>query len=159
MIASQVATALINVALHEQVAEAAIRDPLTGLWNRRQLDVGSFNKLHGHGIGDSVLRAFGAILVQRFRASDLVARYGGEEFVAVLDGATIEEAGRIADGIRRELESVRFPGADGAVLTATVSAGCASLGPDVASFDSMIELADVGLQMAKRGGRNQVVAA
>ena len=189
MIASQVATALINVAFHEQVAEAAIRDPLTGLWNRRQLDVGlvrlfaardrmeadlrrpvsailfdldhfgSFNKLHGHGIGDSVLRAFGAILAQRFRASDLVARYGGEEFVAVLDGATIEEATRIADGIRRELETVRFPGADGAVLTATVSAGCAALGPDVASFDSMIELADVGLQMAKRGGRNQVVAA
>ncbi len=48
---------------------------------------------------------------------------------------------------------------NGDVLRATVSAGCASLGPDVTSFETLLEVADVGLQMAKRGGRNQVVAA
>jgi diguanylate cyclase (GGDEF)-like protein len=189
IIASQVATTLVNAALHDQLAEAAIRDPLTGLWNRRQLDVGltrlfatrdrmepdtrrpvaailfdldhfgAFNKRHGHGVGDQVLQAFGRILNDRVRASDLLARYGGEEFIAVLDGATIDEATRVADEIRRRLESIVFQGVDSTELRATVSAGCAALGPNVASFDALLELTDVALQMAKRGGRNQVVAA
>lgn len=189
IIAAQVATTLVNAGLHDLLAEAAIRDPLTGLWNRRQLDVGlarlfavrdrmdpearrpvaailfdldlfgEFNKRHGHGTGDAVLRAFGRILSQRLRTSDLVARYGGEEFIAVMDGATIEEATRVAEEIRRELEVVVVQGADATDLRATVSAGCSALGPDVATFDALLELADVALQMAKRGGRNQVVAA
>ena len=99
LIASQIALAVTNVALHAQVADAAIRDPLTGLWNRRHLDVslarmfaararqepddrrpvaailfdldhfGLFNKRHGHGVGDSVLRAFGGILTRRLRST------------------------------------------------------------------------------------------
>lgn len=189
LIAAQVVLALRNIALHAQVAEAAIRDPLTGLWNRRQLDValaglfavrgrqaaehrhpvtailfdlddfGEFNKQHGHATGDAVLRTFAAILARRFRSSDLVARFGGEEFVAVLDGANLDEARRVADEVRRELEAAPLEGANGEILRATVSAGCASLGPDVASFETLLEIADVGLQMAKRGGRNRVVAA
>ncbi len=186
---SQVTLALANVDLHARVADAAIRDPLTGLWNRRHLEVsttrlfaararlalddrhpvaiilfdldhfGAFNKQHGHVIGDAVLRTFGSILSGRLRSSDIVARFGGEEFVAILDGATVEEAHRVADEIRRELESCRVTGSDGEQLRATVSAGCASLGPAVATLESLLEVADVGLQMAKRGGRNQVVAA
>ncbi len=189
LIASQIALALRNVELHAQVADAAIRDALTGLWNRRHLEAsltrlfaararldpemrypiaailfdldhfGRFNKLHGHATGDIVLRAFAAILSRRLRASDLVARFGGEEFVAILDGATLEEAGRIADEIRRELAAASIPGMDGQPLHATVSAGCAQLAPGVTSLDTLLEVADVGLQMAKRGGRNQVVAA
>ena len=189
LLASQITLALANVELHAQVADAAIRDPLTGLWNRRQLEVstdrlfaararlqpdhrhpvaiiffdldhfGSFNKRHGHVTGDAVLRAFGAILARRLRSSDIVARFGGEEFVAILDGAKLDEAQRLADQIRRELESLRIEGVDGEDLQATVSAGCASLGPDVASLETLLEVADVALQMAKRGGRNQVVAA
>ena len=189
LVAAQVAVALRNVELHAQVADAAVRDPLTGLWNRRHLDVsltrlfaararqdpgtrhplaavlfdldhfGAFNKQHGHTTGDAVLRAFGAILSRRLRSSDIVARFGGEEFVAILDGASLEEASRVAEEIRRELEAIRFSGVDGGGLHATVSAGCAQLGPDVASLETLLEVADVGLQMAKRGGRNQVVAA
>ncbi len=189
LIGSQVTLALANVDLHARVADAAIRDPLTGLWNRRHLEVstarlfasrgrlalderrpiaiilfdldkfGEFNKQHGHTVGDAVLRSFGSILSGRLRSSDIVARFGGEEFVAILDGATAEEAHRVADEIRRELESTRLTGADGESLRATVSAGCASLGPAVATLEALLEVADVGLQMAKRGGRNQVVAA
>jgi diguanylate cyclase (GGDEF)-like protein len=189
LIGSQVTLALANVELHARVADAAIRDLLTGLWNRRHLEVattrlfaararlplderrpiaiilfdldhfGEFNKQHGHIIGDAVLRSFGSILSGRLRSSDIVARFGGEEFVAILDGATIEEAHRVADEIRRELETVRTRGADGESLRATVSAGCASLGPAVSTLEELLEVADVGLQMAKRGGRNQVVAA
>ena len=189
LLASHIALALNNIELHAQMADAAIRDPLTGLWNRRHLDVslarmfaararldpdlrhpvavimfdldhfGLFNKLHGHIKGDAVLRAFGSILTRRLRSSDLVARFGGEEFLAVLDGASLDEAQHVADEIRRELEGVVFQGVDGEQLHATVSAGCASLGPNVSSLETLVEVADVGLQMAKRGGRNQVVAA
>jgi diguanylate cyclase (GGDEF)-like protein len=189
LIASQVSLALANVALHAKVADAAIRDPLTGLWNRRHLEVactrlfaararldpaerhpiaailfdldhfGSFNKAYGHTVGDSVLRTFGSILARRLRSSDIVARYGGEEFVAILDGASVDEAQRVADEVRRELEASRVTGSGGEQLQATVSAGCASLGPAVISLEALLEIADVGLQMAKRGGRNQVVAA
>ena len=189
LIGSQVTLALANVELHARVADAAIRDPLTGLWNRRHLEVstarlfaararlplderrpiavilfdldhfGEFNKQHGHVIGDSVLRSFGSILSRRLRSSDIVARFGGEEFVAILDGATVDEAQRVAEEIRRELEAVRVAGVDGESLQATVSAGCASLGPAVSTLEELLEVADVGLQMAKRGGRNQVVAA
>ena len=189
LIASQVSLALANVALHTKVADAAIRDPLTGLWNRRHLEVactrlfaararldpverhpiaailfdldhfGSFNKRYGHTVGDQVLRTFGSILARRLRSSDIVARYGGEEFVAILDGASVDEAQRVADEVRRELEASRVTGSGGEQLQATVSAGCASLGPAVISLEALLEIADVGLQMAKRGGRNQVVAA
>ena len=189
LIGSQVTLALANVELHARVADAAIRDPLTGLWNRRHLEIstarlfaararlplderrpiavilfdldhfGEFNKQHGHVVGDAVLRSFGSILSGRLRSSDIVARFGGEEFVAILDGATVEEAQRVADGIRRELEAARVAGVDGESLRATVSAGCASLGPAVSTLEELLEVADVGLQMAKRGGRNQVVAA
>ena len=189
LIASQITLALNNVELHAQMAEAAVRDPLTGLWNRRHLDValsrlfatrarfdpelrrpvaaimfdldlfGQFNKRHGHQTGDAVLRAFGSILTRRLRSSDIVARFGGEEFLAVLDGASLDEAHRVAEEIRHELETIAIPGSDGEELHATVSAGCAQLGPNVASLEALLEVADVGLQMAKRGGRNQVVAA
>ena len=169
LIGSQVTLALANVELHARVADAAIRDPLTGLWNRRHLEVstsrlfaargrlplgerrpiaiilfdldhfGAFNKQHGHIIGDAVLRSFGSILSGRLRSSDIVARFGGEEFVAILDGATVEEAHRVADEIRRELESTRVTGADGESLRATVSAGCASLGPSVSTLEALLE--------------------
>ena len=152
LIASQIALALNNIELHAQMADAAIRDPLTGLWNRRHLDVslarlfaararlepemrhpvavimfdldhfGLFNKRHGHIKGDAVLRAFGSILTRRLRSSDLLARFGGEEFLAVLDGASLDEAQQVADEIRRELEAVVFAGVDGEQLYATVSA-------------------------------------
>ena len=186
LIGSQVTLALANVELHARVADAAIRDPLTGLWNRRHLEVstsrlfaargrlplgrrpiaiilfdldhfGAFNKQHGHIIGDAVLRSFGSILSGRLRSSDIVARFGGEEFVAILDGATVEEAHRVADEIRRELESTRVTGADGESLRATVSAGCASLGPSVSTLEALLEVADVGLHgqawRAQPGGR------
>jgi len=65
----------------------------------------------------------------------------------------------VAEEIRHELETIAIPGSDGEELHATVSAGCAQLGPNVASLEALLEVADVGLQMAKRGGRNQVVAA
>jgi diguanylate cyclase (GGDEF)-like protein len=182
------ALALANSQLLEEVSELAIRDALTGLFNRRHFDAsldhilarwlrlregrrpiaavmfdldhfGDFNKLYGHQAGDAVLRSFAGILMERFRSSDLVARYGGEEFMAILEDATIEEAIRVADEVRVELEGRRIRGPDGSDLEATVSAGCAALDPLEPTREALIRTADVGLYLAKRAGRNRVVAA
>ena len=188
LLGAATALALANSQLLEEVSELALRDALTGLFNRRHFDAsldhilnrwlrlregrrpiaavmfdldhfGDFNKLYGHQAGDAVLRSFAGILMERFRSSDLVARYGGEEFMAILEDATIEDAVRVADEVRRELESRRIPGPDGSDLEATVSAGCAALDPQDPTREALLRTADVGLYMAKRAGRNRVVAA
>ena len=188
IVAGQVALAIANARLHTQVADAAIRDPLTGLANRRHLDAslerlaasrerlapedrrplsailfdldhfGAFNKRHGLKVGDNVLRTFGSMLSSRFRASDIVARYGGEEFLVILDGASLDEARRAAEDLRVAFAATPIEAPTGR-LAATVSAGCSALGPGAASVGMLLEVADVALQMAKRSGRNQVVAA
>ena len=188
LIGAQAALSIANAHLLAEVHALAIRDALTGLYNRRHFDAalehimnrwkrdgvnrrpvaaimfdldrfGQFNKEHGHQAGDAVLRAFSGILTTRFRSADLVARYGGEEFVAVLEGATRDEAFTVADEIRRTLGSKKINGPDGTRLRATVSAGCAELNAGDATPQALLSAADVGLFMAKRGGRNQVVAA
>ena len=187
LIAAQTALSLTNARLLEEVSELAIRDGLTGLYNRRYFEAsleemlrrrtrqrdgtrpiaaimfdldhfGRFNKSHGHQAGDAVLRAFAGLLVGRFRSSDLVARYGGEEFVAILEGSSVEDATKAAEDVRRSLEAASILGPDGTILKATVSAGCAGLDPQEATREAMLRAADVGLFMAKRAGRNAVVA-
>jgi len=189
MVAEQAALAVTNVFLHAEVAELAMRDPLTGLFNRRYLDpaleqlfarrarmdlperpslaaimfdldhFSELNNRHGHQVGDEVLRAFGAILRARMRASDLVARYGGEEFVAILFRATLDDATRVADEIREQLAATPILGSSGEQLSATVSAGCAAIGPEHDSPEELLRAADVALYMAKRAGRDRVCAA
>jgi diguanylate cyclase (GGDEF)-like protein len=119
---------------------------------------GRFNKDYGHQAGDEVLRTFAGILLERFRSSDLVARYGGEEFVAILEGSTVAEAVVVAEDIRQALAAVRIPGFDGTELRATVSAGAAALDDADPTREALIRAADVGLFMAKRAGRDQIVA-
>lgn len=189
IIAAHVALALANARPTAELAEQSIRDPLTGLFNRRHLDAtidrldaarsrltptqqrplaaimfdldhfGSVNRLHGHRVGDEVLRQFARTCSSRFRAADVLGRYGGEEFLAVLDGATREDAVQIANEIRAAFEAVAVVLPSGDTLTCTVSAGCAAIGPDAVTMEALVETADVGLQVAKRAGRNQVVAA
>jgi diguanylate cyclase (GGDEF)-like protein len=189
LVGNQAALAISKIWLLAEVTEASIRDPLTGLFNRRYLDAsierasaararrspedrdavaailfdldhfGAFNKQHGHLVGDAVLRRFAAILRSRFRASDLVARYGGEEFLVVLDQADRDTARRLAEEVRNELAAARISGLDGKRLRATVSAGCAELHLEEVELKALIRTADVGLAMAKHAGRNQVVAA
>jgi diguanylate cyclase (GGDEF)-like protein len=185
----QAALAVSNAFLHADVTEASLHDALTGLFNRRFLDAtferlsaersrvtpsarpqvaailfdldqfGAFNREHGHRVGDSVLQAFAAVLRRRMRKGDLVARYGGEEFLVVLPGTGREAASRIADEIRVEFRALPIAGSGGDALGATVSAGCTELDPEEWKFEALVEMADVGLAMAKLGGRDQVVAA
>jgi diguanylate cyclase (GGDEF)-like protein len=189
LLAGKVGLALANARLHEQTRDAAIRDPLTGLHNRRHFDAaveredalrrrvpaehrsmrsailfdldhfGKVNKRFGHQVGDRVLRLFADTLRARARASDLVARYGGEEFVVVLDNATREDAAAIAEDVRATYAKLAVETASGTPLTTTVSAGCASLEPWEVEGSLLVERADVALAMAKAAGRDQVVVA
>jgi diguanylate cyclase (GGDEF)-like protein len=189
LLASSAALAVANAFLHAEVAELAVRDPLTGLYNRRHFDealdrvlavhrrerlsgprplsaimfdldrFGLFNKEHGHQVGDAVLREFADVLAARFRASDLVARIGGEEFIVVLDGADRQAAVRTADEVRGLLAGRSVRADDGTELRVTVSAGCAELDPADPTRESLLRTADVALFMAKRAGRDRVVAA
>jgi diguanylate cyclase (GGDEF)-like protein len=189
LLANRVVLALANATLHQEVQEAAITDALTGLHNRRHFDAavahadalrarlavgdrrersailfdldhfGSINKRHGHQVGDQILRAFADVLRSRVRASDLAARYGGEEFVVILDGASRDEAVRLADEIRIAFRQLSIDASDSGLPITTVSAGCASLDRIETSGAVLVERADVGLAMAKAAGRDQVVAA
>jgi diguanylate cyclase (GGDEF)-like protein len=188
LLAGEVTLAVSNALLHGEVAELAIRDPLTGLHNRRFLDdafrtltaararlpevdrhplaiilfdldhFGAFNKLHGHLAGDDVLRTFGRLLQGRLREADLVGRYGGEEFVAILQGASRTDACRVAEEIRASLEAAPMVDAAGRAFPVTVSAGCAEADAGETTPESLIRSADVALSMAKRAGRNRIVA-
>jgi diguanylate cyclase (GGDEF)-like protein len=189
IVAGVVALAITNTFLHAEVTELSVRDALTGLFNRRHLDAtvaqfeaararrapdareraavaifdldhfGDINKRHGHQAGDAILRAFADILRKRFRGADVVARYGGEEFLAILDGATLEQAVAVAEEIRKSFASITIDGPDGSPITATVSAGCAAFTNEDERFAEIVARADVGLVLAKRSGRNQVVGA
>jgi diguanylate cyclase (GGDEF)-like protein/PAS domain S-box-containing protein len=187
LLGAQAALALANAQLHDEVSELAIHDGLTGLYNRRHFDAaldlilarcrrlgagaglaaimfdldhfGRFNKEHGHQAGDAVLRAFAGLLRERLRSGDLVARYGGEEFVVILEGSSLADAVGVAGEIRAMLEDRVITGPVGQRLRAHVSAGCAALDPGEPTKEALLRTADVALFMAKRGGRNQVVAA
>ena len=189
LLAGHAALAVSNAYLHAEVEQLATHDPLTGLYNRRYFDealtrvvaswrrslhgdrrpvaaitfdldhFGQFNKQHGHQVGDQVLRTFAGLLRGRFRDADLVARFGGEEFVVVLEGATRDAAVVIAEEILVALAELQITGQDGTPLAVTVSAGCAELDETEPTGEQLLRTADVALFMAKRAGRNRVVAA
>jgi diguanylate cyclase (GGDEF)-like protein len=189
LLADHASLAVANAFLHAEVAQLAVRDPLTGLYNRRHFDAaldrllaawrraepeqrrevaaivfdldhfGQFNKQHGHQVGDLVLRTFAELLQARFRAVDLVARLGGEEFIVVLEGAGRDDAVRLAEAMRVAFARLRITSDAGDVLRVRVSAGCAALDPVEPTREHLLRTADVALFMAKRAGRDRVVAA
>ena len=165
--------------------EMAVTDALTGLHNRRYMagqlqalmsragqggdgvaalvmDIDHFKLVNdgfGHDAGDEVLREFAVRLATNVRAIDLPCRLGGEEFVVVMPGASLEDAARVADRIRRDVASLPFPIMGGAEsLTITVSVGVAASHGATDSPDALLKRADEGVYEAKARGRNQVIA-
>ena len=115
----------------------------------------TFNDNHGHMTGDFVLREIASILKSSCRKSDLVARYGGEEFAIILPGIDLQEAAKMAERIRRVVES--HPLSDGGhTQQLTVSIGIGTGGPNIATVNDLISAADMALYRAKAGGRNRV---
>jgi diguanylate cyclase (GGDEF)-like protein/PAS domain S-box-containing protein len=186
LLGGQAALAAANARLLAEVHALAIRDPLSGLFNRRHFDAtvehilarwrrergdakpiaaimfdldhfGLLNNTYGHQAGDAVIREFSGILLTRFRSADLVARYGGEEFVVILEGSTLADAVRVAEEIRADLETRLVLGPEDQEVRVTVSAGCAQIDPSNPTREALIEKADIALFAAKRAGRNRVV--
>lgn len=171
-------------SLNRRLREQAIRDPLTGLHNRRffeetaerdaaravrlgeplalvMLDIDHFKEIndsHGHAAGDLVLETISAALRAHARVADLVCRFGGDEFVALLPGATGAAALARAERWRAEIEAVQIDAGQGTKLRCTVSIGVAQLGVTGDSISLSLRRADAALYEAKRKGRNRIVA-
>lgn len=182
LLTAQVAIALQNAELHARVAESAVRDPLTGLLNRRYFDeavetayaaagragtdlslivldldrFSAVNNEYGHAVGDAVLRRVASAMTGTVRTSDIVARYGGEEFVIIAPGSTQEDAVRLAERIRAAVAREAGRPIDGTVIPMTVSAGVASRLGDEADGRALFRAADSALLAAKRAGRDRV---
>jgi diguanylate cyclase (GGDEF)-like protein len=188
------ALAAANVALRDQLdtierlrvelQEQAIRDSLTGLFNRRYLDevlvrelarahreeypvsialldVDHFKRLndtHGHGAGDRMLAALGQLLGNDVRGGDVACRYGGEELLVVLPNADQDGALGRAEQWREACAALRVT-ADGKSLGVTISVGVATAPLDGAHPATLLAAADRALYTAKRAGRDRVVAA
>lgn len=165
--------------------EMAVTDALTGLHNRRYmtgqlqalvgraaqggaqvavlvLDVDHFKSVNdgfGHDAGDEVLVEFAVRLATNVRAVDLPCRMGGEEFVVVMPGASLEDAGRVAERIRRDVASAPFRVMGGKEqITITISVGVAATVGDGDTPEGLLKRADEGVYEAKSAGRNKVIA-
>jgi diguanylate cyclase len=119
-----------------------------------------FNDIHGHLIGDQVLRLVARTLVENLKGRDVIARYGGEEFVILLPDTRLQDAERVANHLRSGLatKQVTKRGTNETLGTVTISIGAAEYvhGED---SDMLISRADEAMYEAKRTGRNKVVCA
>ena len=116
------------------------------------------NDTYGHLVGDEVLTALARVLRSVARSSDIVGRFGGEEFVAFLPGANLPESTAFAERVRVAIEGARVTAGDGLIISATISAGVAAIPVCADGLQEAIRVADDRLYVAKRGGRNRVVA-
>jgi diguanylate cyclase (GGDEF)-like protein len=166
------------------LCELSLKDPLTGLSNRRHfrsvldrtidmvarsgepalllmVDIDHFKKVndtHGHPAGDQVLQAVAQTLAKCVRPMDTVARYGGEEFAVVLPNCHTVFGITVAERIRQSIENMSVAIAPGQVLQVTVSIGGAYAPEWVRSTAALwTERADVQLYRAKHEGRNRVI--
>jgi diguanylate cyclase (GGDEF)-like protein len=180
--AAQVALALRNLQLREQLREMSIRDPLTALLNRRYLEeslsreisqakrkelpIGVvmididffkvFNDNFGHEAGDTVLKELAHLFQKHVRDGDFACRMGGEEFILILPEATRELAFRRAEAIRGEIKLLQLASGAKALGVVTISAGIAAFPEDGDTCELLLAAADSALYLAKENGRDRV---
>ena len=170
-----------NEELSQALKEESIRDPLTGLYNRRWLDevlereipralrekrplsfclidLDHFKRVNdtwGHDVGDDILRALARLLTNGSRKHDVAARFGGEEFVLVLPGLGVSRGRAVVERLLEDFSHLQF-GPDGP-SGLTFSAGLAVVPDHATDRDSLFRMADRALYRAKDQGRNRVV--
>lgn len=168
--------------LTDKLRDTALRDGMTGLYNRRfleqfidklskqalrektqysvmMLDIDYFkmvNDTYGHDVGDVVIKGLADVISNSIRDSDLAIRYGGEEFVILLHNSTLEGSLNVANKIHKEFSLQKFYAA-GEVLQKTISIGVSQFPSDANSIWKCIKFADTALYYAKEHGRNQVI--
>lgn len=185
LIAEQLALAIANLKLRETLRQQSLRDPLTGLFNRRYfeeslrrellrcerrglplallvLDVDNFkafNDSHGHSAGDAVLAHVGRTMRSLVRGEDLACRYGGEEFTIVMPEADADTAQSRAEAIRRAVTRTSIEHNGRTLGPVTLSIGLAVFPADGVTPEVLFEVADASLYQAKAEGRDRVVHA
>ncbi|WP_170784096.1 sensor domain-containing diguanylate cyclase [Ruegeria lacuscaerulensis] len=183
--AEQISMAIANVRMRDQLHDQSVRDPLTGLFNRRHMtetlrksinrsqqtgaplsliavDVDhfkKFNDIHGHDAGDMVLRAVGSALEQGCDRDEVACRIGGEEFMLILPDNRPEDAATRAEHLRQAVEAVTVRYGEKALPRITISVGVAHYPAHGAMPQDLMRAADDALYAAKDKGRNQVQVA
>lgn len=180
-LADSMSLALSNISLREKLRTQSLRDPLTGLYNRRymedaleryislaertgtatsvvMIDLDNFKRLNdqnGHAKGDAVLRDVAAQLIGALRPSDVICRYGGEELLVILPNCSVEDAMLKAEMMRARIESLT----DAHDIPISASFGVAGVPECSAGTADVIPMADAALYVAKQSGKNCVRAA
>jgi len=184
-VCERISLALANLRLRDVLRGQSIRDPLTGLFNRRfmeeslerelrrairgqqplallMLDIDHFKRFNdtfGHQAGDALLRAFGNLLKETTRGQDVACRYGGEEFAFVLAGAPLDAARKRAELLREEIRQLSVRHGGQLLGAVTVSIGIAVFPENGATADTLLKAADDALYRAKKEGRDHIVVA
>lgn len=185
MAAEQISLAIANARMRDQLHDQSVRDPLTGLFNRRhfteslrkQVDAAArkkavfslvsvdvdhfkkFNDNHGHDAGDMVLRAVGSALEGACDGNELACRLGGEEFMILLPEMATEQAVERAETIRTAVEGIAVRYGEKTLPRITISLGVASYPDQGAIPQDLMKSADDALYDAKAKGRNQTSVA
>lgn len=180
-LADSMSLALSNISLREKLRTQSLRDPLTGLYNRRymedalerflalgsrngsstaviMLDLDNFKLLNdqfGHAKGDAVLRDAAAQIVGGLRPSDVVCRYGGEELIAILPDCPLDDALLKAEHLRERIAGLSS--VHGCAVSA--SFGVAAVPETATSATDLVPQADAALYLAKLAGKNTVRAS
>jgi diguanylate cyclase (GGDEF)-like protein len=185
VVGERISLALANLRLREVLRGQSIRDPLTGLFNRRfmeeslerelrrairgkqqvallMLDIDHFKRFNdtfGHQAGDALLRALGNLLKESTRGQDVVCRYGGEEFAFVLAGASLDAARKRAELLREEIKQLNVRHGGQLLGAVTLSVGIAVFPDNGDSAEHLLKAADDALYRAKEQGRDRIISA
>jgi diguanylate cyclase (GGDEF)-like protein/PAS domain S-box-containing protein len=183
-ISEYLSLSIANIQLGERLAAQSIRDPLTGLFNRRYMEeslqreimraerkkttIGivmididhfkQFNDRYGHAAGDELLARIGDYFKARTRGGDVACRYGGEEFILFLPESTMQNTCKRAEEMRKEVQTleVRYQGE--ALMPITLSFGIALYPDQGTQSKALLRAVDAALYRAKQEGRNRIVA-
>jgi diguanylate cyclase (GGDEF)-like protein len=185
MVAVQVALSLAGLQLQETLRDQSIRDPLTGLFNRRYmeesldrelqratrknrslallfLDLDHFKRYNdkcGHDAGDAVLRRMAEVFREHFRGDDVICRYGGEEFAIILPESNAVDAAKRAEALRREVRQIEMRHQGQLLDPVTFSGGVAGFPDNGVTAEEILRAADQSLYRSKAEGRDRISVA
>jgi diguanylate cyclase (GGDEF)-like protein len=182
-VAERISLAIANLKLRDVLRNQSIRDPLTGLFNRRYLEESldrelhraartrrnvsvvmldldhfkQFNDTFGHQAGDMLLREVATAIKARVRAGDLACRYGGEEFAIIIAESDAHGATLCVDKIREAVKQLALQFRGQSLGSITLSAGVATFPMHGDNPEDLVHMADLALYRAKREGRDRIV--